>query len=97
MEASEARALVPLCLGLVGALETPEGSERDERNYLAWIFSPMLSVRRAVTLHQAHHGAAFGIGSGRGKETDRYVPTRLCLSKPRTGKLMALLCVVAGS
>lgn len=73
------------------ALETPEGSERDERNYLAWIFSPMLSVRRAVTLHQAHHGAAFGIGSGRGKETDRYVPTRLCLSKPRTGKLMALL------
>jgi hypothetical protein len=47
--------------------------QRDERTYLAWIFSPMLSVRRpAVTLHQAHHGVAFGIGSGRRKETGTY-------------------------
>lgn len=65
--------------GWSGALETPEGRERDEENNLAWIFScPMLSVRRAVTLHQTHHGAAFGIGSGRRKETYRYVPARLC-------------------
>lgn len=75
LEASEVRALVPLYLGLVRALETPESGERDERNSLVGIFSRMLSVRRAVTLHQARHGAAFGIGSGRRKETDMEVRT----------------------